>query len=119
MKLSTELQVCVELAMNDASRRGHEYATVEHLLFALLHDREAKIILGKSGANIGQLKEELEAFFEEQVATVPEGINVAVQPSVAFERVVQRAALHVHGSGKDVVMPANLVDFVVPILIVN
>ena len=108
MKLSTELQVCVELAMNDASRRGHEYATVEHLLFALLHDREAKTILGQSGANIGQLKEELEAFFEEQVATVPEGINVAVQPSVAFERVVQRAALHVHGSGKDVVMPANV-----------
>jgi ATP-dependent Clp protease ATP-binding subunit ClpA len=109
MKLSTELQVCVELAMNEASRRGHEYATVEHLLFAMLHDREARTILKKTGAKVDQLREELEAYFEEDLQSLEGESHVAAQPSLAFSRVVQRAALHVHGSGKEVVTPANVI----------
>jgi len=108
MKLSTELQVCVELALSDANARSHEFATPEHLLFAMLHDDETKDVLRSAGSNIKVLKSELEEHLENDIEALPDDTLVHTQPSLGFQRVVQRAALHVQGAGRDVVQPKNV-----------
>ncbi len=75
--------------------------TVEHLLYALLHDEETARILRRSGANIGQLKAALEKALDQFIAHVPDGMDVTPTPSRGFQRVLQRAAIHVESSGKE------------------
>ncbi len=108
MKLSTELQVCVELAIAEATRRRHEFSTVEHLLLALLHDEEARHVMAQAGANLRQLKDELEGHLDNDIPKVREDVPHQARPSLGFSRVVQRAALHVKGSGKDEIRPHNV-----------
>ncbi len=108
MKLSTELQICVELALTEANRRHHEFATPEHLLFALLHDDRTRKVLRGAGASIKMLRAELEAHLDRDVPTLGPDDDMAAQPSLGFSRVVQGAALHVQGAGKDTVTPENV-----------
>ncbi|MEE2779294.1 MAG: Clp protease N-terminal domain-containing protein, partial [Myxococcota bacterium] len=100
MDVSTELKVCLDLAILEARPRGHEFSTVEHLLVALLQDPEARSVLQILGADLGVLEAGLEAFLSSQEAVSPAGA-LEVHPSLGFSRVVQRAALHCQGSGKD------------------
>jgi ATP-dependent Clp protease ATP-binding subunit ClpA len=107
MKLSTELQVVVELALTEAGRRRHEFATVEHLLFALLHDDAAREVLRHAGGDIKKLRQDLHAHLEDEVSRLPDDVLVAPRPSVGFNRVVQRAAMHVQNSGREEIQPEN------------
>ena len=108
MKLSTELQTVVERALRDADERQHEFSTVEHLLFAMLTSDAASAVLRGAGADVVELKADVESYLKDSVEPLPEGVTVPVRPSLGFSRVVQRAALHVQSSGRDEVKPANV-----------
>ncbi|MFO0748644.1 MAG: AAA family ATPase [Myxococcota bacterium] len=108
MKLSNELRLCVDMALAEARARRHELSTVEHLLFAFLHDEATRVVLARSGVELEKLREKLETHLETQVPKVPEAAMLRVHPSAGFSRVLQRAALHVQGAGKDEVGTANV-----------
>jgi ATP-dependent Clp protease ATP-binding subunit ClpA len=108
MKISTDLRICMDVAMSEAGRRRHEFCTVEHLLFALLNDETARNALQRSGAELGRLEELLNAHLDDEVASVPGGKQLTIHPSLGFSRVVQRAWLHCQSSGKDQVLTTNV-----------
>ncbi|MDP2345807.1 MAG: ATP-dependent Clp protease ATP-binding subunit ClpA [Deltaproteobacteria bacterium] len=105
--LSKDVEIAIRVALNDAQRRQHEYATVEHLTFALLHDDETANVLKHCGADVAKLKQAFEKFLEEEVEKV-EDETVEVAPSRGFQRVVQRAIMHVAGAGKTEVKGFNI-----------
>ena len=100
MTISKELEETIQAAFDEARKRRHEFVTLEHVLYALLKDPVAAKILKACGANLKKLQKELEAFFEEQMASLPEGVDREPQQTAAFWRALQRAAMHVQGSGK-------------------
>ncbi|OQX70063.1 MAG: ATP-dependent Clp protease ATP-binding subunit ClpA [Sorangiineae bacterium NIC37A_2] len=101
MKLSTGLEIAMNLAHSEATRRRHEVITVEHLIFALAHDAETATTLQHSGANLKKLKELLDQAISESQDEVPEDTTLIPEPSRGLRRVLQRAAWHVESSGKD------------------
>ena len=98
--ISKELEAALGLALREARRRRHEYLCAEHVLFALLDDAYGRSILLHCGADIDQLRSDIEAFFVNEMERVPEEHDLVVQQTVAFERLMQRALSHVHFSGK-------------------
>ncbi|HMJ13617.1 MAG TPA: Clp protease N-terminal domain-containing protein, partial [Polyangiaceae bacterium] len=101
MKVSAEVEIACSLAAREAQRRRHDLMTVEHLLYALLHDDESARVLRKAGADVEAIKRELERLFEEEMSPVPGSRTVTPTPSRGFQRVLQRAAIHVESSGKE------------------
>ncbi|MCC6750066.1 MAG: ATP-dependent Clp protease ATP-binding subunit ClpA [Deltaproteobacteria bacterium] len=108
MKLSQDLQISLSVALNEAANRGHEFVTLEHLLFALVHDQETAAVIRQCGGNVGRLKKKLDAFLNDQLESVPETKRRAPRPSLAFQRALSRAAAHVEGAGKEEVSGANV-----------
>ncbi len=106
MKLKPELEVVIHVAMSEAGRRGHEHAGLEHLVFALCHDPETVEVLRHTGADIEDLKDKLDSFMESEMDAVP--VNGEPRPTLAFQRVIQRAALHCRSAGKEVVGGPNV-----------
>src|SRR4051812_25764040 len=105
--LSKDVEIAIRVALNDAHRRHHELATVEHLTYALLHDDETANVLRHCGADIKKLKEDFDKFLDEEVEQVDDE-EYETTPSRGFQRVVQRAIMHVMGAGKDEVKGFNL-----------
>jgi ATP-dependent Clp protease ATP-binding subunit ClpA len=89
----------MDVAVLGARSRGHELATVEHLLLALLQDTNTIEVLRQSGVELSMLETELEAHLSEQQDGDDEQVDA--HPSLGFSRVVQRAAMHSHGAGKE------------------
>jgi ATP-dependent Clp protease ATP-binding subunit ClpA len=106
--LSEQVQIAIENAIHDALRRGHEYATVEHLMLQLLNDSETTNVLRHCGANIEQLRERFERFLDEEMEQIDEEFLVETIPSLGFDRVIRRAVMHVMGAGKPEVKGSNL-----------
>jgi ATP-dependent Clp protease ATP-binding subunit ClpA len=107
MTISKDLEATLQLAIAEAKRRHHEYLTLEHLLLALCADPAAAKILRACGADFSRLTVELETFFSEQLAAeLEEGADPKQTPQ--FWRVLQRAAMHVHGSGKETMDGGNV-----------
>jgi len=100
MTITKELEATLQMAFGEARRRRHEYVMLEHLLFALCADPVAARVLRSCGADLGHLVSGLEQFFT-QLRRLPGG-GEAPEPkqTVAFWRVLQRAALHAQGAGK-------------------
>ena len=98
--LSRELQVSLSAAVSAARERRHEYLCVEHLLYALLNDAYGREILENCGCDIERLRHDLEQFFEEELDIIPEASRSQVQQTAEFERLMQRAILHVQYAGK-------------------
>lgn len=96
-----ELELTLEAAVRNAKARHHEYLTVEHILFALLHDERGAEIITQCGGRIPKIKDLLEAFFAEHVPKVSVVTDSYPQPTVGFQRVLQRALNHVQSSGKE------------------
>jgi len=92
-RINREFWLTLESAMREAEQRRHAYLTVEHLLYALLHDDKGIEVLRAVGVKTERLKEELLQFFEDSIDKVPEGRQVQSQQTLAFARVIQ-AALH-------------------------
>jgi ATP-dependent Clp protease ATP-binding subunit ClpA len=106
--LSNELEYCLNDAFHQAREARHEYLTVEHLLLAILDTPRVREILRACGADLGKLKQELKDHIEQSTPRVEEGEEREVQPTLGFQRVLQRAVFHVQSSGKKEVGVANV-----------
>jgi len=107
--LSRELEVSLNLAFKDARTKRHEMMTVEHLLLSLLDNTAAVTVLKACAANIDKLRAELESFISETTPLIPEQQDDReTQPTLGFQRVLQRAVFHVQSSGKKEVTGAHL-----------
>jgi ATP-dependent Clp protease ATP-binding subunit ClpA len=106
--IAQELEVSLHMAFMDARQKRHELITVEHLLLAMIDNPTAAEVLRSCGANLDTLRSELTNYIEEHTPTV-EGLDeVDTQPTLGFQRVIQRAILHVQSSGKKEVTGANV-----------
>ncbi|HEX3595468.1 MAG TPA: ATP-dependent Clp protease ATP-binding subunit ClpA [Polyangiaceae bacterium] len=108
MKVSAEVEIACSLAAREAQRRGHDLFTVEHLLYALLHDDETARVLRKSGGDVPKIKSTLEKVLDRFIARVPEGVEATPTASRGFQRVLHRAAIHVESSGKEELKGPNV-----------
>jgi ATP-dependent Clp protease ATP-binding subunit ClpA len=101
VKVSAEVEIACSLAQSEAARRRHDLITVEHLLYALLHDDATARVVRGAGGNVDKLKKELDRLLETELNKVPGSAAVSPAPSRGFQRVLQRAAIHVQSSGKE------------------
>ncbi|SNR88003.1 ATP-dependent Clp protease ATP-binding subunit ClpA [Methylobacillus rhizosphaerae] len=106
--IAQELEVSLHMAFMDARQKRHELITVEHLLLAMIDNPTAADVLRSCGANLENLRNELNHYIEEHTPTVEGNEEVDTQPTLGFQRVIQRAILHVQSSGKKEVTGANV-----------
>ncbi|TMH36699.1 MAG: ATP-dependent Clp protease ATP-binding subunit ClpA [Betaproteobacteria bacterium] len=108
--IAQELEVSLHMAFVEARQQRHEFITVEHLLMALLDNPSAAEVLRACSANIDDLRKSLTQFIKENTPTVGGSDEVDTQPTLGFQRVIQRAIMHVQstGSGKKEVTGANV-----------
>ena len=106
--LSKELEQTLSQAFSYARKRSHEFLTVEHMLLALLENGEALAVLTACDANIANLRQDLTDFLVDNVPTLDEESERETQPTLAFQRVLQRAVMHVQSSGGKEVTGANI-----------
>ncbi len=105
--IAQELEVSLHMAFMEARQKRHEFITVEHLLLAMLDNPSASEVLRACAANIDELRKQLTDFINEHTPVVS-GDDVDTQPTLGFQRVIQRAILHVQSSGKKEVTGANV-----------
>ncbi|MES1947680.1 ATP-dependent Clp protease ATP-binding protein ClpA [Salinisphaera sp. C84B14] len=106
--LSQELQTALDAAFMVARRQHHEMLTVEHLLMSLLDNPGVAEVLEAVSADIPSLERELKSYIDTHVPVVPAGEDHEVQPTLGFQRVLQRAVYHVQSSGKKEVTAVNV-----------
>jgi len=106
--LSPELSATLQRAVADTRSRRHEYLTLEHLLLAMLDDPTGVDIVKKCGGDLDALRTEVETFLSETVEPLPEGEESGPDQTLAFQRVFQRAAMHVQGAGRAQMTTGNL-----------
>src|SRR5215470_16097086 len=108
--IAQELEVSLHMAFVEARQQRHEFITVEHLLLALLDNPSAAEVLRACAANIEDLRKSLSTFIRENTPTVGGSEEVDTQPTLGFQRVIQRAIMHVQstGGGKKEVTGANV-----------
>ncbi len=106
--IAQELEVSLHMAFMDARQKRHEFITVEHLLLAMLDNPSAAEVLRACGINMDELRKKLSDFIEEHAPKVEGEGEVDTQPTLGFQRVIQRAILHVQSSGKKEVTGANV-----------
>ena len=106
--IAQELEVSLHMAFMDARQKRHELITVEHLLLAMLDNPSASEVLNSCGANLEKLRENIAGHIEEHTPKVSGKEEVDTQPTLGFQRVIQRAMLHVQSSGKKEVTGANV-----------
>ncbi len=108
--IAQELEVSLHMAFVEARQQRHEFITVEHLLMALLDNPSAAEVLRACSANADDLRKSLVGFIKENTPTVGGTDEVDTQPTLGFQRVIQRAIMHVQstGSGKKEVTGANV-----------
>jgi ATP-dependent Clp protease ATP-binding subunit ClpA len=106
--LSKELEVTLNTAFKNAHDQRHEFITVEHLLLALIGNKSAVTIMKACGCDIEDLSSQLLQYIDETISMIPENIQRETQPTLGFQRVLQRAVFHVQASDKKEVTGANL-----------
>jgi ATP-dependent Clp protease ATP-binding subunit ClpA len=108
--IAQELEVSLHMAFVEARQQRHEFITVEHLLLALTDNPSASEVLKACAANIDELRKNLDQFVKDNTPTVGGTDEVDTQPTLGFQRVIQRAIMHVQssGSGKKEVTGANV-----------
>ncbi len=108
--ISQELEVSLHMAFVEARSARHEFITVEHLLFSLLDNAAATEVLKACAANVGELRDNLRKFVTDNTPVIPAGAEVDTQPTLGFQRVIQRAIMHVSagGTSKKPVTGANV-----------
>ncbi|MFN3826236.1 MAG: ATP-dependent Clp protease ATP-binding subunit ClpA [Micavibrio sp.] len=106
--LSRNLEQTLHRALNIANERYHESATLEHLLLALCDDQDAMAVLRSCGVSIADLRENIERFLDGELTYLVNRNAEESKPTTAFQRVLQRAAIHVQSSGREEVTGANV-----------
>ncbi len=107
--LSRNLEQSLHRALGYASERRHEYATLEHLLLALAEDQDAVAVLRACNVDIDRLKRDLTEFVDNSLTDLVSPRAAEPKPTAGFQRVVQRAAIHVQSSGREEVTGANVI----------
>ncbi|QSB45055.1 ATP-dependent Clp protease ATP-binding subunit ClpA [Tsuneonella flava] len=102
------LEKTLHFAIDNARERRHEYATLEHLLLALIDDEDAAGVMTACGVDLAELSDVVRRYLDEECRTIEVGEAGEPQPTAGFQRVIQRAILHVQSSGKDTVTGANV-----------
>jgi ATP-dependent Clp protease ATP-binding subunit ClpA len=106
--LSKELEFTLNQAFKRAREQRHEFMSVEHLLLALLDNPAAVEVLGACGADLERLRRELQSFLDETTPVLPAQDKRDTQPTLGFQRVLQRAVFHVQSAGRKEVTGANV-----------
>lgn len=106
--LSRNLELTLHKALASANSRQHEYATLEHLLWALLEDQDAMAVLRSCGVSLGTLREQISLYLDNELSYLINPHIAEAKPTTAFQRVLQRAAIHVQSSGREEVTGANV-----------
>ena len=107
--LNKELEFTLNIAFKDARERRHEFMTVEHLLLSLLDNPSAGNVLQACHANVESLRRDLQSFINETTPKIPAGeLERETQPTLGFQRVLQRSVFHVQSAGKSEVTGANV-----------
>ncbi|MFW5450474.1 MAG: ATP-dependent Clp protease ATP-binding subunit ClpA [Methylophagaceae bacterium] len=106
--LSKELEQTLSQAFSYARKRSHEFLTVEHLLLALLENGQALAVLTTCEVDVANLRQELTDFLADNLTTLSEDSERETQPTLAFQRILQRAVMHVQSSGGNEVTGANV-----------
>jgi ATP-dependent Clp protease ATP-binding subunit ClpA len=106
--LSKELEFTLNRAFKEAREKHHEYMTVEHMLLSLLDNPAAAKVLRACGADSDRLRREISAFIDETTPIIPPNEDRETQPTLGFQRVLQRAVFHVQSAGKKEVTGANV-----------
>jgi len=107
--LNKDLEISLNMAFRQAKDSRHEFMTVEHLLLALLDNPSSIEALNACGADMGKVRKELLDFIAETTPVIPEGeVERETQPTLGFQRVLQRAVFHVQSSGKSEVTGSNV-----------
>ncbi|AUD78982.1 ATP-dependent Clp protease ATP-binding subunit ClpA [Kangiella profundi] len=107
--LDKALEQSLNHAFHDAREKRHEFITIEHLMLALLDNKDALDVLRAVGADIGVLKSDLEKFVNQTTPQFSdEDDEFEIQPTIGFQRVLQRAVFHVQSSGREAVSGANV-----------
>ena len=105
---AANLEKTLHAALTDAGERRHEYATLEHLLLALIDDEDAAQVMSACGVDLGELTAVVKQYLEQEYQSLQSDESADPQPTAGFQRVIQRAILHVQSSGKDTVTGANV-----------
>ena len=106
--IAQDLEVTLHMAFVEARQKRHEYIGVEHLLLALLDNPSSLDVLRACAVNVDALRKQLTDFIAENSPVVPGSDEIDTQPTLGFQRVIQRAILHVQSSGKKEVTGANV-----------
>src|SRR6266404_4169812 len=106
--LSEELETAIRQALDDATKRGHEFSGLEHLLLALMGDEKTADVVKHCGGSVKRVTQKLESFLTTKITVVPEDERERAQPTLGFARVVQRAVNHIIGAGKSEANGANV-----------
>ncbi|GBQ20434.1 Clp protease ATP-binding subunit ClpA [Acetobacter estunensis NRIC 0472] len=106
--LSRNLEQTLHRALTLAGERHHEYATLEHLLIALIDDPDAVTVFRACGVDLDKLRADLTEFLDKDLAGLTAERPTEPKPTAAFQRVIQRAAIHVQSTGRDEVTGANV-----------
>jgi len=106
--LGSELEFCLNAAFQSARERRHEFMTVEHLLLALMEIPQIQEILTACGGNVGELRRQLADFIDAETPLIAPDNDGDVQPTLGFQRVLQRAVFHVQSDGKKEVTGTNV-----------
>jgi len=105
---SKELELSISQAYQEAREKRHEFLTVEHMLLALLDNASALSILSACDADIGGLENDIRKVLEDTVPVLKDDDGRDTQPTIGFQRVLQRALYHVQSAGKEEVLGANV-----------
>jgi len=108
MMISRELEQTLSLAVREATQRKHEFLTLEHVLYALLHDADVEDVVRQCGGDPVRLKAQVNEFLEVSVESVEGVEELEPQQTLGFRRVLQRAALHVQSAGKDQIRSSDV-----------
>src|SRR5690242_2165748 len=103
-----ELEQTLHNALGEASKRRHEYATLEHLLIALIDDEHASKVMTACGVSRDELRASVKQYLDNELGALVADSATDPTPTSGFQRVVQRAILHVQSSGRDEVTGANV-----------
>lgn len=105
---SPSLEKALHQALTYANERHHEYATLEHLLLALIDDADAAAVMGACNVNLDALRKTVADFVDNDLANLITGYDEDSKPTSSFQRVIQRAVIHVQSSGREEVTGANV-----------
>jgi ATP-dependent Clp protease ATP-binding subunit ClpA len=106
--ISKELEGTLNTAVREAKRRRHEYVCLEHLLYALLQDKDARSAIIACGGDIERLRKALDEFLNSQLETLPAGLDREPQQTLSFHRVLQRTVIHAQSAEKKLINGGNL-----------